>query len=118
MSSHFLSVGSVLKTARDLVQTGWCQNAYEMEGRDLVKRFDILGALEAGAQGQPYRVYNSARFAVVEAILEANFDGEYVGDDVIVDWNDDPKRTQEEVVAMFNRAIEYVVKAEKEGVPF
>ena len=118
MSHHFLSVGTVLKNARDLVTKGWCQDAFEVEGRDRVTRYDVLGALDKASEGYRHHVYASARFAVNEAILDGEFDGEPVRDDVIVDWNDAPGRTQEEVVAMFNRAIEYVIKAEKEGVPF
>jgi hypothetical protein len=89
--------------ARERVVAGWCQGAVARDGdgravdpRSLdARRWSMLGALLAGWNGGPVadlgRAVNSLRASTGQSPLEV--------------WNDRPERTQQEVVAAFERAI-------------
>lgn len=79
----------ILQRARDIVQKGWCQHALKDEHGNHC----FLGAL------------NKARNVTGNGDIVALWDA--IGDDpiVMVGWNNDPTRTQAEVVARFDLAI-------------
>ena len=104
---------TVLKEARALVAKGWTQGAYmrAADGENVwpnYKRavcFCVMGAISLAAA--PYESLddedepNPIRYMAAKALINAN--------DIqctISEWNDAPERTQAEVLAAFDKAIE------------
>lgn len=112
------SVSDVLKGARNLVAQGWCHNVGKIFGTDrntthycsviaideCDKRTKTMGLEDqlmedfceavcqaAGVVRKEYKLtYNTAKYSWV---------------DTLIGWNDEPGRTQAEVLAAFDRAI-------------
>lgn len=91
----------VLLEARRLVEKGWCQGVYaDPAGRVCLHRALALGSLAAA--GISVSVEWERAFIRVIALIppcgaRAN--------DRVQWWNDDPQRTQAEVLALLDRAI-------------
>jgi hypothetical protein len=99
----------LLQNARKLVAYSWCHGADARDGNGIeVQPWDeeaaswsLLGAIvavlehEASGGGElPLAALGSALYALAELIET----------DSLVDWNDDPHQTQENVVAVLDRA--------------
>lgn len=102
----------ILSRARDLIVAGWCQGvAAKTSGGNSVAaisksatRFDPSGAIEHVCD---------ARWPLMPALNLLVFTIRSHGHDVQMArvWNDAPERTQDEVVAMFDAAIDEARKA-------
>jgi hypothetical protein len=93
----------VLREARALVQRGWTQRWFAKDA--IGRRCHSDNPLAAcwcasGALGRASGL-NSVVYSKAIAALNA-----VVGDVGIAAWNDEPDRTQDEVLAAFSRAIE------------
>jgi hypothetical protein len=99
----------LLREARELVAASWCRgaDARDSHGRpvepwdDGARSWSLLGAIvavlerEAKERGEiPLEELGSALYALA-ALVET---------DSLVDWNDDPRRSQANVVAVLDRA--------------
>ena len=118
-----MKTSEILKAAKAKIEQGWTQNA---EARTAPGGMDCYANCELAvcwcAMGAVFVVVNASVLARwrhpdinnAVAMLEA-----VVGGDVAV-WNDEPGRTQDEVVAMFDKAIAMADMAEeyerREGV--
>ena len=105
-------IKAALRKARKLIAAGWAKGVFHRyEGASAERScYCSLGAINKVVSGQAslsttdYRYEPQAK-AVYVALL-----GEPVGDyhimfDEISKWNDDPDRTQDEVLARFDKAI-------------
>lgn len=90
-----------LRDARAKIERGWCQS---------------LAAMDKCGCGVSPRLETACMWCIIGAIAAVAFDlkqyyrmfdllGSVVGVDVVI-WNDAPGRTQAEVLAAFDRAIE------------
>lgn len=87
-----------LREGRRLVVVGWCQNAL----RDEFGRVCALGgAFRSNAPRDNDRFHAATRFLC--AALGASRNGE------VQRWNDDHDRTQADVLALYDRAIEIAI---------
>ena len=105
----------IMEEARERVLAGWCQGAIarDASGRSVLpssseaRRWSLLGALLASRDGQRASDFlgavNSLHSSIDESALEV--------------WNDRPGRTQREVVAALERALEVVVNGGGNGRP-
>ena len=97
------AVADKLREARALVERGWCKGdcAVDMGGRRCSERdafavrFDPQGAMSRVSEAD-YSIFGLMTEALRRAIQSEN----------IAAWNDAPERTQAEVLAAFDRAIE------------
>lgn len=95
MSDTDTTVLDVLKGARELVAKGWTQGAFQRGGC-----YCALGAIIKAAEP----VSEARLVAEDEAVRHLqDLVGNYVDE-----WNDEDYRTQDEVVAAFDKAIERV----------
>ena len=88
----------ILNRAADLVEQGWCQHRLVNDGPNGTTERCIVGALYLwGCDGQ-FGIPENASEAqeLVEKKLGLK---KFTGKD-LVDWNNDPSRTQAEVVAL------------------
>ena len=100
----------IIAEARQRVLAGWCQGAVasDANGRPVLssspeaRRWSMLGALLASQNGQPV----SDLLAAVSSLHRST------GESALEVWNDRPGRTQKEVVAAFDRALEGVASGE------
>ena len=99
----------LLQDARQLVAQSWCRGADARDGNgtqvhpwdDKAVSWSLLGAMvavlerEASRGGElPLAALGSALYALADLIET----------DSLVDWNDDPRQTQDNVVAVLGRA--------------
>lgn len=104
-----MSALAYLAEARDMIAEGrWVQNAFRVYNPDK-KQFCYcaLGAV-AFAAGEPEGDFDNLNTFDNKPVKEAldlltAASGSPFG---IPTWNDDPERTQDEVVALFNKAID------------
>lgn len=100
----------LLCSARDLVRRGWTQHA---EGRDAhgaavepcdptVTSWSLLGALVVALEQQDGR----DELLLVELADALDALALYVDSDSLADWNDDPRRTQSDVIAVLDAATD------------
>jgi hypothetical protein len=102
----------ILKTARQLIDSGWCQHGYWKNSggiacpEDLADSYCLLGALrtasrrEVGERDWPYFYVQAA---------DAFRAGQNISQ--LVDWNDLQERTKEEVLAELDS---FILKLESE----
>lgn len=115
MSEAIDQVTVVLKRARQLLQRGWCQGYLARDAGGVHRYFDDERAVEFCALGAMHRADHDLRqeargwrIAVYQALLR--LDAVLEADGVaewgcrVVRWNNAPERTQEEVLAAFDRA--------------
>lgn len=112
----------VLLLARNYIERGWCKGRYEISTEEqkgeryfggLVPKYwetseprvCSVGAIRAAIQKLGY-VGNEG--ILVERVSKAA--GIKPGEGPLTRWNDDPKRTQEQVIAAFDRAIVMVAE--------
>ncbi len=88
-------VAETLDKARALIEKGWIQQSYSFNGR-----YCTLGAIEAAANVDCWREVPEV-LAPLEAVIGRPAG---VGKGHIAGWNDNPKRTQAEVVQAFKEA--------------
>jgi hypothetical protein len=99
-----LTADEILRRGRDRILDGWCQgaDARDEQGREVppwsadARAWSILGAV-AGAEAVAVPVVQLGR-AVVAL-------GQAAETQSLGRWNDVVERTQEEVVALFDRAL-------------
>lgn len=97
------AVADKLREARKLIERGWCQDAYALDANgDEIRENDpsavcwcASGALLVDLN-HPDPIVHRARMMFRRAIKN----------DFIPGWNDRPGRTQAEVLAAFDKAIE------------
>jgi hypothetical protein len=87
----------VLIEARRLIKRGWCQRDYKNRDRVCLHR----ALTEAALLAPNYSEALQAAFSRVLAVIPPNPVSRYI----IQDWNDEPGRTQEEVLAVLDRAL-------------
>lgn len=100
----------ILKEARRrIIEKGWSQGALyrDFKGEPIIFSkgrvicsFCTMGAVLFSSKGMN-SYYTDRALEVLER---------FVPDGLIPRWNDDPTRTKEEVIALFDRAIESVTK--------
>ena len=104
------SVVEHLKKARSLVEQGWTQVLNRVPGRDTTY-FCAVGALRCADLDDPMdSTMRLPNWESWDSIYAARYMEGVVGD--IATWNDDPERTQEEVLLAFDRAIALAEKGE------
>lgn len=93
----------VLEVARDLVAKGWVQGTFREFKADGSVCYCAIGAMDEAktlTELHPWGI--TAKFAAVIGVdLVAQWN-----DALVAQWNDAPVRTQAEVVAAFDKAIE------------
>jgi hypothetical protein len=102
---------TMMAEARERVATGWCQGAVaqDKEGRAVgpgssdARRWSMLGALLASWDGGPVEELGQAVTSLHRSTEQSPLEV----------WNDRPGRTQADVVAAFERAIESLVSGEE-----
>ena len=102
----------IIAEARQRVLAGWCQGAVarDANGRTVpfsspeARRWSTLGALLASRDGQPPT-------DLVDAVSSLH---RSTGESALEVWNDRTGRTQKEVVAAFDRALEGLARGEPE----
>ena len=108
----------ILESARDKVVGGWVQRemAIDKRGNNVLPHdhdavcFCSLGAIEASAGRMNY-LYRTEKVEEPKRILAHAIYGDVIpGDyiDAIIDWNDESGRTKNDVIEMFERAIEII----------
>jgi hypothetical protein len=97
-----MSVAQVLTEARKLISQGWTQGEYKRVV-DGVECWCISGAIHQAAS---YDKPSVLKFAALFRSLRA--DDFYLS---LIEWNDAPGRTQEDVPALIDRAIAKEAKA-------
>lgn len=107
---------TVLKRAKKLIETkGWTQRvaARDKDGNEADPQsrkascFCAMGAVERAALGTKDTVYTTAFYHAEEALGLA-VPAQYHGS--IPDYNDAPRRTKAQVLALFDRAIAKATK--------
>lgn len=94
-----------LERGREMLQRGWCQGALSRDAEGV----DCSAVIETGPPvswcmiGAVAGAVNDCSILLYKAIDEI-FADECLGG--IDSWNDEPGRTQAEVIAVFDRAIE------------
>jgi len=111
MSSHD-QVIDILTVARDRVAHGWCQHtSNDAEGNVCAgnaiarARQSVLGDWDAcigPVRERKVAIWTRATHFFMDAVRELWPDHQYCD---IPAWNDDPERTQEEVLDAFDRAL-------------
>jgi hypothetical protein len=95
-----MSVAQVLTEARKLIAQGWTQGEYKRVVNG-VECWCISGAM---GQAAPDYKPNGLEFAALFRALRA--DDFYLSSSTsLIEWNDTPGRTQEDVLALIDRAI-------------
>jgi hypothetical protein len=97
--------------ARERVATGWCQGAVAQDedgravgpGSSDARRWSMLGALLASWDGGPVEELGQAVTSLHRSTEQSPLEV----------WNDRPGRTQTDVVAAFERAIESLMRGEE-----
>ena len=101
----------LLRSARDLVRRGWTQQA---EGRDAqgtavepwqptATSWSLLGALVAALEEQTDGRKELPLVQLADALDALAL---FVDSDSLADWNDDPRRTQGDVIAVLDTAAD------------
>lgn len=83
----------VLERARDILAKGWCQNALEKSGS-----YCVVGALNVALCGRVSQGFTPGRSRLLSSLGLAP--------GCAVPWNNTPGRTQAEVLARFDAAID------------
>jgi len=101
-----MNVAQVLTEARKLIAQGWTQGEYKRVVNG-VECWCISGAIR---QAAPYNNSTGSEFvALLRALRDDDF---YLSSSSnLTEWNDAPCRTQEEVLALIDRAIAKEAKA-------
>jgi hypothetical protein len=102
----------MMTAARERVVTGWCQGAVAQDkdghavgpGSSEARRWSILGALLASWDGVRVEELGQAVTSMLTSTEQSPLEV----------WNDRPGRTQTDVVAAFERAIESLARREAE----
>lgn len=85
---------SLLRRVRDHIAAGWCQHAFEMPGRVC-----LLGAVDyATSHEGDGRSYNAVCAALRRQLPKPFYN--------LVDFNDNPATTQQDVLALVDRALQ------------
>jgi hypothetical protein len=111
-----LTAAAMVREARRLVMSGWCQGAHARDGAgievpswsDEARSWSLLGALLTSWHRQDSQKDANvvAHLADAHALGEATeVLGEVVGTAALDRWNDAAKRTQTEVAAAMDRAL-------------
>jgi hypothetical protein len=101
-----MSIAQVLTEARKLIAQGWTQGEYKRVING-VECWCISGAIH---QATSYDEPSGLEFAALFLSLRA--DDFYLSSSTnLIEWNDAPDRTQEEVLALIDRAIAKEAKA-------
>ena len=107
-----MSVAQVLTEARKLIAQGWTQGCYHDvdDGLNCYCLAGAVGAAEAGsvrlAKGRVKFIFYS-RIKSIQSLSDC-LGGKGRGHDavgLVTEWNDAPGRTQEDVLALIDRAI-------------
>src|SRR5919197_401212 len=104
-----LTADEILRRSRERILDGWCQGADARDERgrevppwsDEARSWSILGAV-AGTGGADGGLDAVPVARLGEAVVAL---GEAAETDSLVRWNDVAGRTQDEVVALFDRAL-------------
>ncbi|HET7857135.1 MAG TPA: hypothetical protein VFL41_11820 [Gaiellaceae bacterium] len=112
-----LTAAAMVTEARGLVVGGWCQgaNARDKRGAEVpawsedARSWSLLGALLASWHRHEANAHQAdvvAHLADAEALGGATqVLGDAVGTTSLANWNDEPARTQADVVGAFDRAL-------------
>jgi hypothetical protein len=113
-AGRYVTAREILVDARGRVQQGWCHgvDARDARGRRCApwhpdaRSWSVLGSLVASEGGDAdVRAHASgAELGNAVSLL-----AEAVGSSSLQVWNDEPGRTQEEVLAAFDRALALLV---------
>ena len=107
-----MSVAATLAEARKLIAQGWTQGAFydDEDGRGCYCLAGAVGTVDAASakltKGRVNFVFYSRSKSI--AALSACLGGRGGGAgavDLVTEWNDAPGRTQEDVLALIDRAI-------------
>jgi hypothetical protein len=104
----------LLRRASDLIRRGWTQHA---ESRDIAGAavdpwqraaicWSLLGALVAALEEQSDRGVDLALGQLADALDALAL---FVDSDSLADWNDDPRRTQDDVIGVLEAAVDAAV---------
>lgn len=110
-----LTAIQLLERAKQLIQGGWCQGVSKRLGMNgHPDEYCLAGALGHASWGDDHErfisglmdqaVYNYAEVAVERAVSNIKPDARYVA------WNDQPERTQAEVLALLDSAKQLLLQ--------
>lgn len=91
-------IAEKLDEARALIEKGWCQDSYAKRGCVC-----SLGAINKVTSGNANLEFRTGWTDMTAALAEAI--GVFCNADIPL-WNDDPKRTQAEVIEAFRKAAD------------
>lgn len=101
---------TILKRARAKIVKGWCQGHSAIDSRGNLCLAETSAAVSWCAVGAIFAVskndwkYEEAARDVLEKALGK-------GQSEIANWNDEPKRTKKQVLALYDKAIRHLEKA-------
>lgn len=93
-----------LREGRARVERGWCQEILA-EGNTVCALGGVSLALRS--RGRPCRYYQATRFLCMALGVKYETD--------VMSWNDAPERTQADVLALYDKAIELAVEEALRG---
>lgn len=101
-----IKVKDVLIAARDRIARGWTQYKAQDDAGNVCSVFAINIAVDALGVNvrEANRARNSASAVLSQAITEV-FSGQEWRENMIIDWNDNRRRTKDEVLHTFDHAI-------------
>jgi hypothetical protein len=85
-------IDEVLEKMYDIIEKGWCQGRF----RNQKNEYCLYGAIGASVQSSVFG-YERTYWECIERLREV------IGCS-LVDWNDDPRRTKEDVLLAIKRA--------------
>lgn len=91
-----MTVSNLLQEARALIERGWCQGEFQIE-----EQYCVIGAIETAREK-----YSARTGITAQKVLWLHSGGGCS----LPNWNDQPGRTKEEVLALFDRALTEVTK--------
>lgn len=96
---------AVLVGAWKLLAKGWCQHGEARDADGCIVDYFRANAVAFCSSGSIYRaaMVVGAEFPAVQEARRLLVDA--IGGRMIVSWNDAPKRTQEQVLAAFDKAV-------------
>jgi hypothetical protein len=100
------AVATKLREARALIERGWVQTTYACANRQTGGLcYCLYGAINEAVVGNPFDDCQDATTEYEEMLARAiGYDPLFSGS--LHEWNDAPERTQADVLAAFDRAIE------------
>jgi len=94
---------TVLREARSLIEQGWCQRRGKQLLPNGATAYCPIYALREAAMDETAYIRGLVRLS--QNLPRVNHKGKVVFDQILSKWNDQPERSQQEVLDLFDRTI-------------